>query len=172
MASANDEPERHEEIGRGGFGIVYRGKYKEHKQVAIKVLNISNSKEVQNEIRLLQTLKHRNIIYLIDALVRPSQTLIITEYIRHGNLHDYIVERAHHWRPYWIKIRKIITGVTAGLIYLRDSKIVHGDLKSMNILLRDGDEGVICDFGLARTISISQSLHTSKVAGISSKYFF
>jgi serine/threonine protein kinase len=55
----------HEPLGKGSFGSVYKGSWKEHTVVAIKVIekNIKMSKaEINNEIDIMTKLKHKNIV--------------------------------------------------------------------------------------------------------------
>ncbi|CAF0751436.1 unnamed protein product [Rotaria sordida] len=155
---------RNQQIGKGGFGTVYIGSYRDYKEVGIKDINSKLSTEALAEANLLKTLTHPNIIQYIDIVQTPNQTSIIMEFIDGGSLYDYI-QRTTQSLTYWKVTRQIMIDVAHAMAYLHSQRIVHADLKSPNVLLRHNYVAVICDFGLARTIADSRAVTTCSVAG-------
>ena len=166
MARKNEELiKRIEKIGEGAFGVVYIGSYREHNEVGIKDIKGKISDEALTEAKILKNLTHKNIIRYIDIIQTRNLTSIIMEFIDGGSLYDYI-ERTTQSAAYWKSTRQMITDVAYGMSYLHGERIVHADLKSLNVLLRHNYDAVICDFGLARTIADSRAMTTSSAAGI------
>ncbi|CAF2549669.1 unnamed protein product [Rotaria sp. Silwood2] len=153
---------RNEQIGQGGFGTVYIGSYRDHKEVGIKDVKGKLSAEALAEADLLKTLTHPHIIQYIDIVQTPNQTSIIMEFIDGGCLFEYI-RRTTQSLMYWKVTRQIMIDVAHGMAYLHSQRIVHADLKSLNVLLRHNHSAVICDFGLARTIADSRAVTTCSV---------
>ncbi|CAF2970808.1 unnamed protein product [Rotaria sp. Silwood2] len=153
---------RNEQIGQGGFGTVYIGSYRDHKEVGIKDVKGKLSAEALAEANLLKTLTHPHIIQYIDIVQTPNQTSIIMEFIDGGCLFEYI-RRTTQSLMYWKVTRQIMIDVAHGMAYLHSQRIVHADLKSLNVLLRHNHSAVICDFGLARTIADSRAVTTCSV---------
>ncbi|EMS57446.1 Putative cysteine-rich receptor-like protein kinase 39 [Triticum urartu] len=163
-----------QEIGRGGFGVVYLIFNKLSKQgdigtgkVAVKKLSImQNFSEATflDEINCLIKAKHTNIVrflgYCADTygecvqyegslvLSEVPQRLLCFEYVPNGNLQKYLEDKSH--KDEW-KIRyQMIRGICNGLNYLHDQRITHLDLKPGNILLDARMDPKITDFGISR----------------------
>jgi len=153
-----------EEIGRGDFGVVYRGLY-HGRSVAIKEFNRANidNDEVENLERELLTgryrLDHVNILPIIAALIYPTPNLIIP-YIAGGDLSRKLGNNVPTTTESFSvqKRLRVALGVARGLIFMHAKDVLHLDLKSSNILL-DGEECTpkICDFGTARIIGENQT---------------
>lgn len=65
-------------------------------------------------------------------------------YLKNGNARQYIVAC-----PECDPLR-LLHDVSLGMAYLHSRKVVHGDLKAMNVLIDDNEKAVLCDFGLSR----------------------
>ena len=135
------------EIGRGGFGIVHFGYYRGNQEVAIKDIPGHLPQDALNEAQMLKRLTHRNIIQYIDVIVQTTHTSLVMTYIDKGNLNSYI-NQTTPCIAYWKTTRKILMDVAQGMNYLHSQRVVHADLKSLNVLLRHDYDAVICDFGL------------------------
>lgn len=160
------------EIGSGGFGHVYHCSYKNYKDAAVKIIDVARNSEIEKEIDMLKRLKHQYIIELYDVLITPKQVFIITDYIPYGNLNKYIENSKHvNKARYWTKIRRILASVASGLVYMHSERIVHGDLKSYNILVSKKDDGILCDFGLSITNTNTKTVITDGVRGSAIVWF-
>ena len=131
-------------LGKGTYGSVRIVERKEdHKIYAMKsvVLNILTAKEKQNsfnEVRLLASLKHKNIIdYKESFFDEAEKTLnIVMEYADDGDLRTKISETLkYHLSFEESTIWSVLIQTLEGLKYLHKNNIIHRDLKSANIFL-------------------------------------
>ncbi|KAG2633801.1 hypothetical protein PVAP13_2NG294900 [Panicum virgatum] len=132
-------------------GNMFHGTYF-GKDVAINVLNSKNLNqkvwnEFEQEFYKLRELDHANVIRLIDSCTRPP--CIITECISGGNLFDFL-HNEHNVLDLPMLV-KFALDVCRGMSYLHQNGIIHGDLKSANLLLMDKNHIVkVANFVLAR----------------------
>ncbi|KAF9481318.1 kinase-like protein, partial [Pholiota conissans] len=86
---------------------------------------------------------------------------IVTPLIRGGNVAEYVVQNPECNRLI------IVHQISLGLTYLHGQRVVHGDIKCTNVLIDDGGNALLCDFGLARIKADvnSRSLYTSLDVG-------
>ena len=141
-------------IGRGAYGEVFKCVYRET-DVAVKLFidqDISDKvlEAFRKEVDILKKLRHPNILHFMGYCTVPPHMCIVTEYEPHGSLFKLL-----HRNKAQLDIPqklKIALDVAIGMHYLHTSKppIVHGDLKSPNLLLGDHLTVKICDFGLSR----------------------
>ncbi|KAF0499947.1 kinase-like protein [Gigaspora margarita] len=159
-----------EEIGTGGFGIVYSANY-DGKKFALKSLkceeaNKKASKEFIKELKQLRTItSHHNInrFYGITHDPVKNKFMLILEFANGGNLRQYL-EKKWQNNTYEIslnEITQISKQITEGLGHLHKSGIIHCDLHSKNILIND-DKFLIADFGLSRQIDDTYSCSSLK----------
>ncbi|CAN6298113.1 unnamed protein product [Urochloa humidicola] len=171
-----------QEIGRGGFAVVYKG-ILENGTVAVKKLSTSldmHEKKFGQEVQCLLKVRHENIVrflgYCADTqgemvdyegkfvMADVRNRLLCFEFVPNGSLHDYITDASCglEWRVRY----QMIKGICEGLCYLHENHIVHLDLKPANILLDDNMVPKIADFGLSRCFDENQSKDiTSKLVG-------
>ncbi|KAF5763497.1 putative protein kinase RLK-Pelle-DLSV family [Helianthus annuus] len=159
-------------IGRGGFGLVYKGVLTNGQEVAVKRLSETSSQGVQefvNEAVLVAKLQHRNLVRLLGFCHESKEKILIYEYVPNKSLDYFLFDPVKHGHLDWVTRWKIIGGITRGLLYLHEDsrlRIIHRDLKASNILLDQDMNAKIADFGLARTFEGDQTLgNTKKVAG-------
>uniref|UniRef100_A0A453Q780 non-specific serine/threonine protein kinase n=1 Tax=Aegilops tauschii subsp. strangulata TaxID=200361 RepID=A0A453Q780_AEGTS len=169
------------EIGRGGFGVVYQGDL-ENWVVAVKIFKTHNAdRQFLDEIRCLKIANHKNIVRFlgycsdIQEEVRTSdgvpvlaghyKRLLCFEYVPKGNIRQYLQQEKPHQED-WPARYKMIRGICQGLHYLHDKQIIHRDLKPENVMLDAQMEPKITDFGLSRFLDQGTStLLTSHIAG-------
>jgi len=155
-----------EQIGEGGFGIVYKAKLRGQivavKQIALTGNSQANAEDIYREFRrevwLSNTLTHKSIVSLKGYCLDPC--CIVMEFISGGTLYGYL--RKGVTIPWSLKV-KIALNISDAIKYLHgfNPKICHRDLKSPNILmlsdLSDNAE-VVCkvsDFGETRAVVTS-----------------
>ena len=155
-------------LGKGAFGsVVLVTRKEDHKVYAMKSINIGKldfkEKEAAlNEVRILASLSHPNIIGYKEAFYdENSRTLnIIMEYADDGDISHKVQENLkRRLRFEESTIWEWIIQILKGLKYLHDNKIMHRDLKCANIflmkngLLKIGDLNVskIAKSNMART---------------------
>ncbi|KAK9375229.1 kinase-like domain-containing protein [Lipomyces chichibuensis] len=149
---------RDEIIGRGNFGVVYKGYNNvEKKVVAIKVLNLDTAedevKDVRHEIALLSELKQgdaQNIVRYHGSHLVGSRLWIIMDYCAGGSVRTLQLAMG--------KIEERFTQVIVresliALSYIHKAGIIHRDIKAANILIKNDGGVQLCDFGVAAQIS-------------------
>eukprot|EP00178_Gracilaria_changii_P005184 TRINITY_DN1846_c0_g1_i1.p1 TRINITY_DN1846_c0_g1~~TRINITY_DN1846_c0_g1_i1.p1 ORF type:complete len:1216 (+),score=181.88 TRINITY_DN1846_c0_g1_i1:4484-8131(+) len=142
-----------QQIGSGGFGVVFKAKFR-NQTVAVKkihahaLMNSASIAEFQSEVAVLCTLRHPNIIGFVGACTRPPNLMIITEFMARGTLFD-ILHQSNE-RVTWPMRKKFALDTCKGMRYLHDSKLLHRDLKSSNLLLDKDYNCKVGDFGLTR----------------------
>ncbi|XP_021771993.1 G-type lectin S-receptor-like serine/threonine-protein kinase LECRK3 [Chenopodium quinoa] len=160
-----------EELGRGGFGIVYKviiGKKDSPFYVAVKLLDqIFNDadKEFKNEVNVIGQTHHRNLVRLVGFCKEKDQRLLVYEYMSNSTLADHLFG---NMRPSWTTRVQISLGTARGLLYLHEecsSQIIHCDIKAQNILLDDNLNPRISDFGLVKLLDLNQSQTTTVIRG-------
>ena len=159
-----------EKLGSGAFGSVYKVKRKEDSKIyAMKIVKISllGTKERENalnEIRILYSLAHPNIIGYKEAFYdENSKTLnIVMEYADDGDLESKInYNKMNKLFFDESTIWKISIQILKGLKYLHDNNIIHRDLKSANIFLMKNGLIKIGDLNVSKLSKIgSANTHT------------
>jgi serine/threonine protein kinase len=79
----------------------------------------------------------------------PSVPCLVCPYFKNGNIAEYLKQSPDADRT------KLVSQVAAGLAYMHSLRIVHGDIKSSNILVNDRGEACIIDFGVSRKLDAS-----------------
>ncbi|KAJ1686637.1 hypothetical protein LUZ63_018027 [Rhynchospora breviuscula] len=144
------------ELGRGGFGTVYKTVLRDGQPVAIKKLTVSSlvksKDDFEREVRLFGKVKHRNLVGLKGYYWTSSLQLLIYDYIPGGNLYKHLHESSASDSLSWLERFDIILGVAKGLAHLHRHGIVHYNIKSTNVLLDGSGEPKLADYGLAKLL--------------------
>lgn len=165
-------------IGRGGFGVVYKGVLNDGSEVAVKRVLESDfqDEEFKNEVEIISNLRHRNLVPLRGCCItnedkeEGNQRFLVYDYMHNRNLDDHIFVTGNSSRMSlsWPQRKNIILDVAKGLAYLHygiKPAIYHRDIKATNILLDNEMRARVADFGLARQTREGQSHLTTRVAG-------
>ncbi|XP_023634856.1 cysteine-rich receptor-like protein kinase 29 [Capsella rubella] len=162
------------ELGRGGFGLVYKGVFSHGQEIAVKRLSGTSGQgdiEFKNEIILLAKLQHRNLVRLLGFCIQGEERLLVYEFIKNASLDHFIFDIEKRQLLDWGVRYKMIGGVAKGLLYLHEDsrfRIIHRDLKASNILLDQEMNPKIADFGLAKLFDTGQTMthrFTNRIAG-------
>lgn len=156
-------------IGSGGFGIVYYGKMKDGKEIAVKVLT-SNSyqgkREFSNEVTLLSRIHHRNLVQFLGYCQEDARSMLVYEFMHHGTLKEHLYGPLTRGRSInWIKRLEIAEDSAKGIEYLHTGcipAIIHRDLKTSNILLDKHMRAKVADFGLSK-LAVDGVSHVSSI---------
>ncbi|KAF7133127.1 hypothetical protein RHSIM_Rhsim09G0186000 [Rhododendron simsii] len=144
------------ELGRGGFGSVYRTVLGNGRSVAIKKLTVSSlvksQEDFEREVKKLGKIRHPNLVALEGYYWTPSLQLLIYEFVPGGNLYKHIHEGLGGNFLSWNDRFDIILGTAKSLAHLHQMNIIHYNLKSSNILIDGSGEPKVADFGLARLL--------------------
>jgi hypothetical protein len=144
------------ELGRGGFGTVYKTNLRDGQPVAIKKLTVSSlvksQIEFEREVKMLGKLRHHNLVVLKGYYWTPSLQLLICEFVSGGNLHKQLHESSTTSCLSWKERFDIILGIARSLAHLHRHDIIHYNLKSSNILLDGSGEAKVGDYGLVKLL--------------------
>ncbi|PRQ45230.1 putative protein kinase RLK-Pelle-DLSV family [Rosa chinensis] len=158
-------------LGEGGFGDVYKATLNNGKTVAVKKLAILQSDRAmtsfENEVKLISNVHHRNLIRLLGCCSKGPELLLIYEYMANNSLDKFLFGEKRGFLN-WKQRNDIIFGTARGLAYLHEEFhvcIIHRDIKTSNILLDDGFQPRIADFGLARLLPEDQTHLSTRFAG-------
>lgn len=161
-------------IGYGGNAKVYRGVL-EGKEVAVKRIMISpresvaGTSELLAEISSLGRLRHKNIVGLRGWCKKGGESLILVyEYMGNGSVDKRIFD-FNHVMLNWEEKMRVIRDVASGMLYLHEgweSKVLHRDIKSSNVLLAKDMNARVGDFGLAKLQNTRKEMvHMTHVVG-------
>jgi serine/threonine protein kinase/tetratricopeptide (TPR) repeat protein len=147
-----------EEIGRGGMGIVYKGRDRLlNRDVALKALPLLASSDAvsqtsvsrqrfEREAQSASALNHPNIVTIYDLLSEPDCDFIVMEYVDGRPLSQVIPPQG---LPLDQAVRSGLQ-ISDAVGSAHAAGIIHRDLKPENILLSRRDQIKIVDFGLAK----------------------
>ena len=135
----------------------------DHKEVAIKkskAINDDCREEFVNEIIILSQINHRNIVRLLGCCLDADVPMLVYKFVSNGTLSEFLHD-ADNRPPIPLDLcLKIATQSAEALVYLHSSiscTILHGDVKSANILLDDQHNAKIADFEASAQKSMVES---------------
>lgn len=120
-------------IGEGSYGKVYRVKVPGGKDIAVKTIRHNDyGMELLTEATIMRTIEHPNLIYTKEIKVTPTKTYLFLE-LADSDAFDWRVKNQPS-----DKLCKIwLFELTQGLLCLHRLGLIHGDIKSSNVLLVD-----------------------------------
>ncbi|KAL0574538.1 kinase subunit of RNA polymerase II carboxy-terminal domain kinase I [Marasmius crinis-equi] len=141
------------QVGEGTFGKVYKARNTlTGAHFALKRIRMETEKEgfpvtAMREIKLLQSLRHDNVVRLHEMMVSSGSVYMVFEYMDHDltgvlSQTQFAFTNAH--------LKSLCHQMLAGLGYLHHKGVIHRDIKGSNILLNNRGELKLADFGLAR----------------------
>ncbi|VAH24995.1 unnamed protein product [Triticum turgidum subsp. durum] len=177
LACATNQFAEENKLGQGGSASVYEGQLASpSRPVAIKIFKQTSSREwrkaFKDELKIASRLRHRNLVELIGWCCDGQRSLVeficwwrddmctrlflVYELVPQGSLDQHLHE-GKSWLP-WSKRYEIILDLGSALQYLHvdceqhQQCIVHGDIKSSNVLLGSSNGAKLGDFGLTRFV--------------------
>ncbi|KAM3701603.1 hypothetical protein ACB098_05G185400 [Castanea mollissima] len=159
-------------LGKGGFGVVYQGRFPNGQEIAVKRLSKHSSQgeiEFKNEVMLVARLQHRHLVRLLGFCSEGDERLLVYEFLPNASLDRFMFDSIKRAQMNWKMRYKIIGGIARGLLYLHEDsqiRIIHRDLKASNILLDAYMNPKISDFGMARLFQLDQTQeNTNRIVG-------
>lgn len=152
-----------EQLGEGGMAVVYKA-LDTHLQryVAIKVilpqrqLSPDALKRFEREARALAQLSHPNILKILDYGEHNQLPFLVMEYQPGGTLKQYL-ER-HAGKPiHWQHAAGLLVSVASALETAHQQNIIHRDVKPSNVLLTQGGQPMLSDFGIAKILDSEET---------------
>ncbi|KAL8147941.1 hypothetical protein AgCh_005319 [Apium graveolens] len=163
------------ELGRGGFGVVYRGELEDGTKLAVKRMEagvVSNKAvdEFEAEIGVLSKVRHRHLVSLLGYSVEGRERLLVYEYMPQGalSMHLFRWKKLNLEPLSWKRRLTIALDVARGMEYLHNlahQSFIHRDLKSSNILLGDDFRAKVSDFGLVKLAPDQERSVATRLAG-------
>ena len=151
-------------IGHGASGEVFVGQERKTGTfVAIKQMDMRYQQKpalIINEISILKSSHHPNIVNYLDSYLMGPQLWLIIEYMEGGALTELLEYRGHLDEP---DIATISNEIVKGLHHLHSRSIIHRDIKSDNILLGAGGQVKISDFGFCTELSADRKKRATMV---------
>ncbi len=161
----------HEEIGRGGMGVVYRATQRSlNRTVAVKVLPLASVLDprqltrFQHEAEAAASLLHPHIVPVFAIGCERGVHFYAMQYIRGQSVAEWI----ECCRPHDAECQNVVSiaaDVADALHAAHELGIVHRDIKPSNLLLDDTGKVWITDFGLARIQSDTAVTQSGDVLG-------
>ncbi|CAA3025692.1 G-type lectin S-receptor-like serine threonine-kinase RLK1 [Olea europaea subsp. europaea] len=129
-----------EELGRGSFGIVYKGVMPMGSITTIAVKKLDRvaqdtEKEFRTEVNAIGQTHHKNLVRLLGFCDEGPHRLLVYEYMNNGTVASFLFGDL---KPNWNQRTQIAMGIAKGLAYLHEecsTQIIHCDIKPQNILL-------------------------------------
>ncbi|KAK6914364.1 Leucine-rich repeat [Dillenia turbinata] len=162
-------------LGRGGFGVVYRGEMHDGTKIAVKrmesvAMGTKGMNEFQAEIAVLTKVRHRHLVALLGYCINGNERLLVYEYMPQGTLWQHLFDwQEHGYTPLtWKQRVTIALDVARGVEYLHglaQQSFIHRDLKPSNILLGDDMRAKVADFGLVKNAPDGKYSVETRLAG-------
>uniref|UniRef100_A0A7N0UQT1 non-specific serine/threonine protein kinase n=1 Tax=Kalanchoe fedtschenkoi TaxID=63787 RepID=A0A7N0UQT1_KALFE len=162
-------------LGRGGFGVVYKGELHDGTRIAVKRMECHEMGnkgliEFKAEIGVLTKVRHRHLVALLGYCINDKERLLVYEYMPQGTLGQHLFEYKSLGYPplTWKQRVTIALDVARGVEYLHSmarESFIHRDLKPSNILLGDDMRAKVADFGLVKSAPDGKYSLETKLAG-------
>jgi len=155
-------------LGRGGMGVVYRAKQDPLKRfVAIKMIlgDLNDDAEFvarfKQEAVTVAHLSHGGIVAIHDVVMHEGNMCIVMEYVE-GRTLDSVMRAQRLYMP-----RALALGARMAdtLHFCHRRGIIHRDIKPENVMLLEGDEVKVMDFGIAKAADSSVKTQTGTALG-------
>lgn len=160
-----------QELGKGSFGMVYKGVYKDPKKggvvthCAVKTVNeqagLKQRIEFLREASAMKDCNTTHVIKLIGVVSQSQPVLVLMELMENGDLKEYLRKHrpddqnnqdGHLQVPTLAKVLEMAADIADGMAYLGNKKIIHRDLAARNCMLSADVVVKVGDFGMARDV--------------------
>jgi eukaryotic-like serine/threonine-protein kinase len=169
-AAGTDRYELHDELGRGGMGIVYRAVDRElNRDVAIKVLNAATpgiADRLRQEARILGRLEHPGILPIHDiGTLADGRLFYVMKLVRGERLDRYAA------RGVSVPERlRIIERLCDAMAFAHARGVIHRDLKPENVMIGAFGEVLVLDWGVAKIRGGHQSAAAGTLGSIGTQH--
>ncbi|KAM8945953.1 serine/threonine-protein kinase Nek11-like [Pelodytes ibericus] len=158
----------HEKLGSGSFATAYlvtdtkdAGSQKVLKRISCGGLRPDSTLPSAREAKLLGNLRHPFIVQFLSSFLEEEDFCIITEYCEGGDLQGVIQQQTEKGQAFPEgHVLEWFIQLLLGVNYLHERLVLHRDLKTKNIFLKNGTVK-IGDFGVSRILSLPSDMATS-----------
>lgn len=158
-----------EQLGRGGMAVVYKAyDTKLDRYVAVKVILPYQEHSGQflarftREARTLAKLTHPNILKIFDYGEHENNPFLVMEYIAGGTLIDKLTGSPISWQ----ESAQLLVPVARALEAAHAQGVIHRDVKPTNILMANGRDPMLSDFGIAKIIEGAREITSLTETGV------
>lgn len=144
----------------------------ENTQIAVKKPKESDkiriNQEFQKEMGIVSRINHKNVVKILGLCLQTKVPLLVYEFVSNGTLSHHIHDKSSQVLRTWKMCLRIAAEIASALDYfhsLASPPIIHGDVKSSNILLDDKYTAKVADFGASVLISPDQAALATKIQG-------
>ncbi|KAL0069386.1 hypothetical protein AAF712_003409 [Marasmius tenuissimus] len=153
-------------VASGSFADIYKGTYR-GRLVCLKVLRFhiqaeqhkkdKIAEEFYKETLVWTQLSHPNVLpfHGVSTTLFPERFCLISPWMENGHIITFLERTPDHDKL------KTLVEISAGIAYLHELRIVHGDIKGVNILVDEHGISHLADFGLARVVNETLTLGQS-----------
>jgi len=155
-----------EVLGEGTYGKVRKarcrqtGDFRALKQMKLGTQEDGVPSTAIREIAILKELSHDNIVRLVDVFCKPGELVLVFELLD-SDLKKHM--KALNGRLLPGQVRDFARQLLRGIEFCHANRIIHRDLKPQNLLINQGMQLKIADFGLARAFSLPVPQYTHEV---------
>lgn len=114
-------------------------------------------KNLRRECEIQALLKHPNVIEMLESFETRNELVVVTEFAM-IDLHRFMQKNGVMKEA---QAQRLICDLVSALYYLHSNRILHRDLKPQNVLLDEEHHAKLCDFGLARNMTMGTHVLTS-----------
>ena len=159
-----------ERIGVGSYGRVYKV-FKNNKYYVLKEIPLNSStavekiKSVKNEAQILSSLNNKYVVKFYESFKMNQNIYIVMEYCDRGDLCSFLnkIKKTRKSDDYYLDenfVWKLFIQMSIGLYYIHSKKIIHRDIKTLNIFLTKDLDAKIGDLGVAKILEDTNHANT------------
>ncbi|CAO2184671.1 unnamed protein product [Urochloa humidicola] len=171
LEQATNKFDKSQILGHGGHGTVYKGIMKDNIPVAIKrciLIDDRHKKEFGKEMLILSQINHKNIVKLLGCCLEVEVPMLVYEFIPNGTLFDLVHGKNRTLHIPFSSLLRIVNEAADGLAFLHsyaNPPIIHGDVKTSNILLNENHMAKVSDFGASILAPTDEAQFVTMVQG-------
>ncbi|XP_060068251.1 probable serine/threonine-protein kinase DDB_G0282963 [Ylistrum balloti] len=156
-------------LGKGAFGTVWCGLTSEGQLIAVKQIELNTGNQdkakreyekVQEEVELLKTLNHKNIVGYLGTSLEENIVSIFMQFVPGGSIASIL---ARFGALDEAVFRRYTKQVLEGVEYLHANDVIHRDIKGGNVMLMPNGIIKLIDFGCAKRLCINLSMGQSQI---------